>query len=272
MAIKSEQEFLDAVLYLSSLIRLEDKIPIFEFTGGEPSQIPYFGKVLQATRGNIQPMNYLVTNGSGTMEWWEEVAPFFRIIEISYHPQYADINHIIKVYRYLKSIDDAPDVKVRIHMTNDDQLWLKGVAAYEHLKMLFIKCDLKLMYSNFMQGNKFYPYKTYQLEYYYHTIGKKFNPAPTEYVDKSIPPRRRRHDIDHQTLAETSFDFSNMFCNAGVEQLVVNDDGDVFKGWCKTEGSVGNVFERTVVLPTEPILCTQNYCRNGFDRQATKFT
>lgn len=270
LELPSEEEFLEAVQYLAGLIRLEDRDPVFEFTGGEPSVLPYFGRALQAVQGNSEPNAVLVTNGSGSLEWWKDVAPYFKYVEISYHPQYANRNHIIDVYKFLKQQENYIDVKVRVHVSNDDEHWLRGISAYEYFKMMFIKSDLKLLYSNFMKGNQFYPYKTYQLEYYYHTIGKKFETEKTVYKDTAIVPRRQRHDINQKTLTGEEFNFEGKLCHAGLDQLIVTSDGDVYKGWCKSGGKLGNVKERNIVIPTEPTLCSINYCRNGFDRQAKK--
>ena len=270
MPIPNESEFVDGVRYLAGLIRLENKDPAFQFTGGEPSVMPYFNKLLRAAQGNSEPSAILVTNGSGSLEWWESVLPYFRYVEISYHPQFANVNHIIDVYRFIKKQDYPIDVKVMIHLSNDDQLWLKAVSVYEHLQMLLMKCGLKLLYSNFMRGNRYLPYKTYQLEYYYHAIGKEFNPSETVYNDTAISLNRRRHDIDHQTLTKEEFNFKDKLCHAGLDQLIVTAEGDVYRGWCKNNGKVGNIKERNIILPTEPTLCVDNYCRNGFDRQAKK--
>jgi len=271
MPLVPEETFIESVKYLSGLIRLErDCDPVFQFMGGEPSVLPYFGKALQAAQGNAEPNGFLVTNGSGNLDWWEDVAPHFRFVEISYHPQFANKDHITDVYRFLKQQDHPIDVRIRVHMSNDDSLWLKGVSAYEYFQMMLMKSDLKLLYSNFMKGNQFFPYKTYQLEYYYHTIGKEFKPEETVYKDPAIETRRQRHDINQQQLTNEEFNFEGKLCHAGLDQLVVTIDGDVYKGWCRSGGLIGNVNDRNIELPTEPTLCDTNYCRKGFDRQAKK--
>lgn len=271
MVVPDQETFIDCLRYLSSIIRFEDKTPIYEFTGGEPSQIPYFNKLLTEASGNYPPSYRLVTNGSGSMEWWEDVGPQFDDIEISYHTMYARRDHIIEVYNFLQNLDNNPKVTIKIHVTNDDKNWMRGIGVFEYFKSIGITSELKLLYSDFTKGTQLYPYKTYQLEYYYHSIGKVFELEKTVHRGVGIIPSRYRHDITKEKLEDKSYNFKDMKCNAGLEQLIVDDKGDVFVGWCKVNGSIGNVFKRNVSLPTDPLICTKDYCRNGFDRQAKKF-
>jgi len=55
-------------------------------------------------------------------------------------------------------------------------------------------------------------------------------------------------------------------CNAGIDQLVVWKNGDVYRGYCKAGGSLGNVRKRTFHVPTVAIECPFDLCNNGFDR------
>jgi len=264
--------FLDAIDYIGRLIRLEGRSPCFEFTGGEPSLMPFLEYALKQGQGNSPPINQLTTNGSASLEWFDSIYHFYDYIEISYHPGWSKIDHIIEVVRNLKQKEDAPNVTVVVNLDNHDGRWLSGVAAYERFRKIGIRSKLKLLYSNFGKGTQLYPYKTYQLEYYYHTIGKKFNVDKTVYWQDGISQARQRHDIKKQDLVEDDFNYKGKLCNIGLETLVVYSNGDVYRGWCKTGGVLGNVFSKDVVLPSTPVLCDKSFCRNGFDREATKLT
>lgn len=270
--IPEHKDFLEAVDYLGRLIRLEDKIPCLEFTGGEPSQLPFLADYLKAGQGNMPPNNRLVTNGSGSLEWFESILPFYSYIEISYHPGWARYDHIVEVIEFLKSQEDAPDVTVVVNVDNDDQRWISGVGAHNRFLSDGHKSKIKLLYSDFGKGNQLFPYKTYQLEQYYSTLGKTFEPKETVYHQKGITEKRQRHDINKEKLENTSYNFKDKKCYAGVEQLVVMHTGDVYRGFCKVGGILGNVFAKDVCIPTDPIVCPLSYCRNGFDKEATKLS
>ena len=268
--IPDHNKFLSAVEYMGRIIRLEDKTPCFEFTGGEPSQLPFIAEYLKVGQGNLPPNNRLVTNGSGSIEWFESILPYYSYIEISYHPGWARYSHIIEVLEFLKDRDDPPDVTVVVNVDNDDQRWMSGVSAHNRFINEGHKSRLKLLYSNFGKGNQLFPYKTYQLEQYYSTLGKEFNPETTVYRQEGIIEKRQRHDINKEQLESKSYNFKGQKCYAGIEQLVVMHTGDVYRGFCKQGGKIGNVFENNINLPTEPINCPLDYCRNGFDKEATK--
>jgi hypothetical protein len=103
------------------------------------------------------------------------------------------------------------------------------------------------------------------------TKGKEFELEDTAHVDDAIEPARYRHVIEStDLLQEKQVAHKAKTCYAGLEQLVVWHNGDVYRGWCKAGGKLGNVFEQNLILPTSPIECPFDKCKNGFDRQATK--
>jgi MoaA/NifB/PqqE/SkfB family radical SAM enzyme len=59
-------------------------------------------------------------------------------------------------------------------------------------------------------------------------------------------------------------------CNAGIESLMINWDGEVHRATCRVGGSLGNIYEDTFVVPTEPIICTRDWCTCSADIPLTK--
>jgi MoaA/NifB/PqqE/SkfB family radical SAM enzyme len=59
-------------------------------------------------------------------------------------------------------------------------------------------------------------------------------------------------------------------CNAGLESLMINWDGDVHRATCRVGGSLGNIYEGTFDVPTEPVICDRNYCTCAADIPLTK--
>jgi len=53
-------------------------------------------------------------------------------------------------------------------------------------------------------------------------------------------------------------------CNAGVEQIIITDKGDIYRGWCMVGGTIGNIYS-SAKLPTEPIICHKQTCHCNFD-------
>lgn len=64
--------------------------------------------------------------------------------------------------------------------------------------------------------------------------------------------------------------YKDWTCNAGLESLMINWDGDVHRATCRVGGSLGNIYDGTFNMPTEPVICTRNYCTCAADIPLTK--
>jgi MoaA/NifB/PqqE/SkfB family radical SAM enzyme len=64
--------------------------------------------------------------------------------------------------------------------------------------------------------------------------------------------------------------FKGWKCNAGIESLMINWDGEVHRATCRVGGSLGNIYSGTFEIPTEPITCTRNWCTCAADIPLTK--
>jgi MoaA/NifB/PqqE/SkfB family radical SAM enzyme len=59
-------------------------------------------------------------------------------------------------------------------------------------------------------------------------------------------------------------------CNAGIESLMINWDGEVHRATCRVGGSLGNIYQGTFNVPTEPVICDRNFCTCAADIPLTK--
>ena len=64
--------------------------------------------------------------------------------------------------------------------------------------------------------------------------------------------------------------FNGWTCNAGIESLMINWDGDVHRATCRVGGSLGNIYEGDFVAPSEPVTCDRNFCTCAADIPLTK--
>jgi hypothetical protein len=73
----------------------------------------------------------------------------------------------------------------------------------------------------------------------------------------------------HRFIADKTNDWSGWKCFAGVEQLIVDMDGRIYRGWCKVGGPIGHI-EEEITLPTAPVLCNKTMCHCNYDIMSTK--
>jgi hypothetical protein len=59
-------------------------------------------------------------------------------------------------------------------------------------------------------------------------------------------------------------------CNAGIESLMINWDGEIHRATCRVGGSLGNIYQDTFVGPTNPITCTRDWCTCAADIPISK--
>ena len=64
--------------------------------------------------------------------------------------------------------------------------------------------------------------------------------------------------------------YKDWTCNAGIESLMINWDGDVHRATCRVGGSLGNIYEGNFVAPREPVICDRNFCTCAADIPLTK--
>ena len=66
-------------------------------------------------------------------------------------------------------------------------------------------------------------------------------------------------------------EYKGWTCNAGLESLMINWDGEVHRATCRVGGSLGNIYTGTFTVPTEPIVCTRDNCTCAADIPLTKY-
>jgi MoaA/NifB/PqqE/SkfB family radical SAM enzyme len=74
----------------------------------------------------------------------------------------------------------------------------------------------------------------------------------------------------NDVIKNRSNQFKGWSCNAGLESLMINWDGEVHRATCRVGGSLGNIYNDTFVVPTESIVCTRDFCTCAADIPLTK--
>jgi MoaA/NifB/PqqE/SkfB family radical SAM enzyme len=64
--------------------------------------------------------------------------------------------------------------------------------------------------------------------------------------------------------------YKDWSCNAGIESLMINWDGEVHRATCRVGGSLGNIYQGTLVVPDNPVICDRNFCTCAADIPLTK--
>jgi sulfatase maturation enzyme AslB (radical SAM superfamily) len=222
-----------------------------EITGGEPSYSPALRAIIQENTDSRIKYR-LISNGYADIDWWTSVRSKISSIQLTHHAD-TDFDHFYQVVVCLKEI--RPTIMIAISPEN----WSKQLTVYETLKPFGHDIHLQFLYSNFTKGNNQYlKYSDEQWRYYYAEQG--IDNTQAEKVETTIEFKRQQRLNDYY----------GHLCWAGVEQVVIAQNGSVYRGWCSPAQALGNVYENKFELYDTPRVCPKFQCTNGFDLQSRK--
>lgn len=241
------------------LHKARDRFPgpiLVQYTGGEPTQYPGFLDLLKfgVDLGLIHSM---ISNGSRTIRFWEKVTPLLDHVNFTFHQEFADLDHFSEVVRV---VSRGSRVRVNFTMIPDkfDQIFeaAQSLAGLDNTSVA-----LKPLRINF--GAELYPYSDDQLN-----LMREYQPtgAPGETRDKRDRMRVVYDEGSTETKRPSKFvlDGDNRWkgwrCWAGIQELIVSNTGDIYRGVCRVGGAIGNVRDEDYGLPSDPIICTKMVC------------
>ena len=248
---------------------------VFEFIGGEPTLA---GDVQEIGRriGNYPVNLILKTNASANLDYWINNRRHLSSVVISVHKEFCDLTHIESVIEILRddTLGKPVDVQVLIPTTQRKDHFDWAIETRKRLRRKFDLGDYQMLFSNFGMGSDMYlPYSDEQWAEYYRSIGRRAPPPKNILQDPIV----HRNSIEHQKSIGTPIpksrnplDYNGFTCYAGIDTLVIDNNGHIWRGWCSQGEQVGSIHERPFVLPKDPIVCAKDMCKNGFDQLARK--
>jgi len=243
----------------------------FEFTGGEVTMYKHFTDICRFCT-DMDVRVGLISNGSRTIRYWEENKQYFDHVCLSYHPEFADDQHFIEVIKTLNN-----DVRTHVNIMMCPQNFEKCYEVADAVKDLGnLSIALQPLIHDF--GDTLYDYNDFQRK-----IFEKQHELLTRHIKFTKPfdyYRGAMRMIDsegnskvssaHRFISEKINNWSGWNCYAGIEQLIVDMDGTIHRGWCKVGGKIGHIEDNDLILPLYPIICNKNMCHCNFDIMCTK--
>ena len=227
----------------------------FEFIGGEPTLAASMKDIGRKLHNH--PVDIILkTNGSASIEWWTESKRYLSDVINSIHKEFCDIDHIESVVTLLQQekVVHPVNVQILIPTNHEDRNWNWAVETRKRFQQNFGLGDIQLLWLDFARGSSmFYPYKDYQWNQYIEFTGRDPRSPVPEYVGRV-----------------EQYSYQGYNCYAGIETLVIDQDGRIWRGWCNQGGPIGSIYELPIVWPTDPIVCQKKICGNRFDHQAKK--
>lgn len=232
-------------------------------TGGEPTVHPKIEKILECARARLQWVS-VTTNGLRSPEWYikqpvnqwvfslhfdnahnmraaENIVRYSQLLDMEGMATLFQVN-LMAHHEYMEDVKLAaalldshgiPYVCRRIRWTNtEDRDWFDDM-RYEAKDLEWILSKTATVKANCVVDE----------EHYIHA-----------------------NDIIKHKLNS----FEGWSCNAGLESLMINWDGDVHRATCRVGSSLGNIYNDTFKMPIDPIICTRKWCTCAADIPLTK--
>lgn len=235
----------------------------FEFTGGEVSHHKNFIDILKFLKER-DVWTGMISNGSKHMGWWEQAKPYLDHACISFHPESAKQDHFKKVIQFL---NDSVTLHVNVMMLPEKFDECMDLARWVETETENITVAIQPLLKNF--SDVMYPYTPDQKDRLENqTFNIKFTRPVKTYRGRMV---KVFEDGTTETLsgpeliAKRENRWTGWECRAGLDELIVDFHGDIFRAWCMEGGRIGNVKMEKIDFPQNPILCKRDYCHCVLD-------
>lgn len=228
-------------------------------TGGEPCVHPDIEDLLDYFKRKSVSWVNLTTNGTRGYSWYLNNEMYFNHLVFSLHFEH-DWNRVVNtILKFYDSTDREFFVNVMAHHD-----YMKDVRrVVKKFNELGIKYAVRRIRWTEGDHNVFddMKYDGNDLEW---LLNQESTAKPNVLInDKDIV-----HANDIIKLHQNNF--KGWTCNAGIESLMINWDGEVHRATCRVGGSLGNIYQGTFTIPSEPIICTRDWCTCAADIPISK--
>jgi MoaA/NifB/PqqE/SkfB family radical SAM enzyme len=227
------------------------------FTGGEPTVHPKFQELISYSKEKGISWISITTNGTRTFDFYKSL-PVDQYV-FSLHFEY-DVEPII----------DKMDLLARV--THKSVI---GQIMAHHNYMTNVR-TVRTTLNNIGIPNTVRRIRWTEGD---HDLfdDMRYHPDDLEWIKEQDSTVLGNCIIDNQQIIHANDiiklkmnQFKDWTCNIGIESLMINWDGEVHRATCRVGGSLGNVYEGTFNLPSEPVTCTRNFCTCAADIPITK--
>jgi MoaA/NifB/PqqE/SkfB family radical SAM enzyme len=227
------------------------------FTGGEPTVHPKFSELINYCKHVGIPWISVTTNGTRKKEWYLNQ----RVDQWVFSLHFEYLWHLVS------------NTILRVHDEWKGGLLVNVMAHHEHMKWVRETVDL------FKQKGVPHGVRRIRWTQGDHDLfdDMRYHLDDLEWIKQQDSTVQGNCIIDDEKIMHANDviklhlnQYKGWTCNAGLESLMINWDGDVHRATCRVGGSLGNIYQGTFTIPTESITCDRNYCTCAADIPLTK--
>lgn len=249
--IETLKSCVDKLMTLGKPIRLS-------FTGGEPCVHPKFDELVKYCKHVGVSWISVTTNGTRPYEFYASL-PVDQYV-FSIHLEYD----WKRVFNTIESVVDLTKIKVIAQiMAHHDYM---DAVLQLRAKCLLAEIPSTVRRIRWTEGD--------------HDLfdDMRYNANDLNWLKEQDATVQPNTVIDDQQLMHANDviklhlnKYNGWTCNAGIESLMINWDGDVHRATCRVGGSLGNIYEGDFVAVSDPVTCDRNFCTCAADIPLTKY-
>ncbi len=256
----------------------QDKKLYFEFTGGEVTlwkDLPVLLEFLKSANCRVG----IITNGSRSLAFWQKLLPFLDHICVSFHPESSKAEHFYDVVELC-----SRSIRTHVNFMMHPQYFVECLTlAYKVKNLQGISIAIQPLTDDMGSDLK---QKDSGLFSYTKTQNKVIE-TQNAFLAKQITSNGQyesyrgamsmvRADGTRKPLAPQRFiaagtnTWTGWNCSIGLEQIVIDTGGHIYRGWCKVSGKIGHISDQELSLPSRPVVCNKSFCHCNLDIMVTK--
>ena len=242
----------DVLTFVKSFNLLGKEI-CYRITGGEPTHWKHFTEFAKVVKQEGHYFSFL-TNGSQSVEYYKEISKYTDGIIISYHPQYANVDHIADVA-------NAISCPVALNLMLVPEQFNEQVSVAERLYAL---TDALAIWPKVVVDKTSVDHITNEVSNY--TDEQKSIIASWPYFRKLDDNVLHRGELLLDEDKVTANDIiirelnnhKGWKCWAGLHMIKIDMYGNLFRSECEQGGPIGTLTSYN--LPTQTITCGKTVC------------
>jgi MoaA/NifB/PqqE/SkfB family radical SAM enzyme len=273
--LKSKTE--DPVIIKKFLTKLRDQLQgrsvHIYLNGGEPTISPSLETIIDFCAESNWCL-YVNTNGSRSLDWWQEYAKKIYKVTISYHPETVIDEEIFEKVQYIST-----QTNVGVFTLMYPPLWNKALHAYNTF-MTIDKVTIapsRVFKREEQTHDASYEYSAEQLEWLQ-------NNSTVRFADNNFYPPEHNYygntwiEVDGNVSKLDEVEFTNnrkntfvgWTCNMGVDHILIRPNGEILQAACHQAKEIATIFDFEN-LTQSPVICKTQWCMCTADVLISKY-
>jgi MoaA/NifB/PqqE/SkfB family radical SAM enzyme len=247
----------DKLMTLGKPIRLS-------FTGGEPCVHPKFDELVKYCKHVGISWISVTTNGTRPYEFYASLPVDQYVFSIHFEYDWLRVVDTIKKINASTQINVIAQI-MALHSKMDQVLQARAIMLIEQISSTVRRIRWTEGDHDLFDDMRYHPDDYKWIKEQEATV--KENTVIFLKEEPDMPRLMHANDVIKLHLNK----YKGWICNAGIESLMINWDGDVHRATCRVGGRLGNIYEGTFVVPSKPVVCDRNFCTCAADIPLTKY-